>query len=94
MVEGNICQEFRSKNINEARNYFLQETRQNELRSKRHKTFCATLSYIEHFLILASTTNGCISCSTFASLTDIPIGITSSAVGSKLYVITEEIKKY
>ena len=62
--------------------------------SKKHKKFCATLNYIEHFFILSSTINGCISCSAFASLTDIPIGITSSAIGSKIYVITEETKKY
>ena len=94
MVEENISQEFRSKNINEARNYFLQEIKQNELMSKKHKKFCATLNYIEHFLLLASTINGCISCSAFPSLTNIPIGITSSAIGSKIYVITEETKKY
>ena len=35
-----------------------------------------------------------VSISYFASLVDIPIGIMSSAIGSKIYVITAEILKY
>ena len=49
--------------------------------SKKHKKVCASLNYIEHFLILASTITGCISISDFTSLIGIPIGITSSARG-------------
>ena len=37
MVEENISQEFRFKNIDETRNYFLEEIKQNELMSKKHK---------------------------------------------------------
>ena len=60
MVEENISQEFRLKSIDETRNYFLEEIKQNELMSKKHKKVCKTLYYIEHFLILASTITGCI----------------------------------
>ena len=49
MVEENIGQEFRLKNINETRNYFYEEVNQNELMSKKHKKICTTLNYIEHF---------------------------------------------
>ena len=35
MVEKNISQEFRLKNIDETRNYFLEEINQNELLSKK-----------------------------------------------------------
>ena len=55
MTEENISQEFRLKNMDEARNYFLEEIKQNELMSKKHKKVCKTLNYIEHFLILAFT---------------------------------------
>ena len=81
MVEENISQEFRLKNIDETRNYFLEEMKQNELMSRKHKKVCATLNYIEDFLILASTITGCVSTFDFASLIGIPIGITSSAIG-------------
>ena len=75
MVKENINQEFRSKNIDETRNYFLEEIEQNELMSREHKKICTTLNYMEHFLILASPITGCISISAFASLLVVPIGI-------------------
>ena len=80
MVEENISQEFRLKNIDETRNYLIEEINQTELMSKKHKAF---LNYIEHFLILGSTITGCVSISAFASSVGIPIGITGSAIGLK-----------
>ena len=55
MVEENISQEFRLKNIDEARNYFLEDIKQYELMSEKCKNIYTTLNYITHFLILAST---------------------------------------
>ena len=94
MVEENISQEFTVKNIDETRNYFLEDIEQNELMSRKHKKVCKTLDYIEHFLILASTTTGCILISAFASLIAIPIGITSSAIRLGIFAIAAGIKKY
>ena len=54
---------------------------------------CATLNYIEHFLILVSTITGCISISAFHSLIGIPIEITSSAIGLKICATAAGIKK-
>ena len=94
MAEENISQEFRLKNIDETRNYLIEEINRNELMSKKHKKVCTTLNYIEHFLILASTITGCISISAFASSFGIPVGITSSVIGLKIYAIVSGIKKY
>ena len=94
MAEENISQEFRLKNFDETRNYLIEEINRNELMSKKHKKVCTTLNYIEHFLILGSTITGCVSISSFASLVGIPIVITSSEIGLKIYVITAGIKKY
>ena len=58
MAEENISQEYRLKNIDETRNYLIEEINQSELMSKKHKWVCATLNYIEHFLILGSTISG------------------------------------
>ena len=90
MVEKNISQEFRFKNT-ETKNYFLEEIKQSELMSRKHKYLCSTLSYIEHFLILASTIIGCISISAFASLIGIPVGIMSSAKRLTIYTIAAGI---
>ena len=49
MTEGNISQEFRLKNIDDTRNYFLKEIKQNELMSRKYKKLCTTLNYIENF---------------------------------------------
>ena len=37
MADKNISQEFRLKNIDETRNYLIEETNRNELMSKNHK---------------------------------------------------------
>ena len=92
LVENNMSHEFRLRNIDETKNYFLEEIKQNELMSRKHKKVCTTLNYIEHFVILASTITGCISISAFASLIGIPIGITSFVTGLKICAITTEIK--
>ena len=44
MVGESISQEFRLKNIDEKRNYLIEEIKQKELT-------CTTLNYIEHFII-------------------------------------------
>ena len=66
-AEENIIQEFRLKNTDDARNYFHEETEQNELMSRNYKSICTTLNYTEHFLILASASTACISISVFVS---------------------------
>ena len=67
----------------ETKNYFLEEIKQNELISKKHKKNCTRLNFIERFLILPSAVTGCILVSAFASLIVIQIGITSSQIGLK-----------
>ena len=92
MVEENISQEFRLKNIDQTRNYFLEEIKQNELMSKKQKKVFTTLNY--SFLIIASTIAGSFSISSYASLIGIPMGILISAKGFQNCAITVEIKKY
>ena len=89
-----MSREFRFKNTDETRYYFLEQIKQNEFMSKSHQKVCTTLNYIEYFLILGSTITECFSISDFASLLSIPIGITSSAIWFKICVITAGIKKH
>ena len=92
IVEENKSQEFRLKNIDEARNYFFKELKQNELMSRKRKKVCITLNYIENFLILASAITGCISIYVFASLLGISIRVTSSTIGLKICAKLQELK--
>ena len=39
-----MSQEFRLKNIDERRNYFLEEVPRNELMSRNHEKVCTTLN--------------------------------------------------
>ena len=94
MAEESISQEFRLKNIDEKRNYLIEEINRNGMIIKKHKKVCTTLNYIEHFPTLGSTITGCISISAFASLIGISIGTKSSAIGLKIWAITPVIKKY
>ena len=94
MSEENIGQECRLKNINEKRNYLIEEINQNELMSKKLKKVFRVLNYIQHLLIVISTITGCVSISAFAFLVGISIGTTRSAIGFKICLIRTEIKKY
>ena len=87
-------QEFRLTKIDEIRNYFIEEINRNELMTKKHKTVCRVLNYIEHPLIITSAITECVSISDFDVLVGISIRITSSAIGVKICVITAGIKKY
>ena len=62
--------------------------------SKKHKMICAALSYIEQFLILASTITKYVSISAFTSLICIPLEITSSEIGLKICELIAGTKKY
>ena len=67
-------------------NYFNEETNHNDLISKKHKKVCKTLDYIENLLILTSAVTGCNS-----TVTGIPTGVASSAVGLEISTITAEL---
>ena len=50
ITEENIGQEFRLKDIDEKRNYFIEEIKQNELVSKNHKKICKIWRRTELFI--------------------------------------------
>ena len=62
--------------------------------SGRNKKISTALNYIGHVFILVSIIIGCISISGFASLLGLLVGITSSTIGLKVFLITIVIKKY
>ena len=81
------------KKIDETRNYFIEQIKQNEFISKKHKKICKILSCTEDLLILASKVTGCVSNYAFASLAGIPVDIASSAITMKICVINAGIMK-
>ena len=85
MKEKQVSQEFRLKDIYLKMNWWVESTK---------GKVCITLSYIEHFLILASAVTGCILISAFAPLLSISIGFTCSAIRFKICTIAAGIKKH
>ena len=61
---------------------------------KKHKKVYRVLNYIEHLLAVVSTVRKWISISGFAILVSISVGITISAIGLKICVITAGFKKF
>ena len=95
MPEENMNLELRYWKIDKIRNYLTEEMNQNELMCERkYKNVCRALHYIEHSLILVSTSTGCVFHFCFCFLVGISIGITSSATGWKGCVRTAGIKTY
>ena len=88
MTKESISQEFRLKNIDERRNYFIEEINQIEVINKNRRKVCAVFNYIDQLLVLVSTVTGCVFISAFASLVNIPAGTACSAVGLKIVIIT------
>ena len=86
--------EFRLRNIDEARNYLIEEINHNDLMSERYNKTCKCLNYVENLLIVASTLSDSASISPFASLVVIPVSITSSPVGMEICTITAGVKKH
>ena len=78
MSKENISHEFRLRNIDEIRTYFLEEIKQNELVSRKHKKAYTTLS---HFSVYNYWIYFSFCFCFFAWL--LPIGITSFAIGLK-----------
>ena len=61
--------------------YFIEEIKQIDLMSKKHKKFFTALNYMENLSILAFSITECLSVSAFSSLFAFSIGIASFAVG-------------
>ena len=57
--------------------------------NNKHQKYCRTLNFIDHSLIVTSTFTGNVS---FSFISGIPIGITSSAIGLKVCIMTVGIK--
>ena len=73
--------EFRRSKIHEARNYLLEEIKHNNIMSEKYNMTCIYFNYIDHLLILVST-----SISAFSVLVCVPIGITNSAAVLKTWI--------
>ena len=86
--------DFRLKQFDKTRNYFLDEMRHKDLMSEKYKKTRKYWNYVENLLILSSTITGCVSISAFASLVYVPVGMAYFALWMKICTIIVGIKRY
>ena len=84
---------FRLTKIGETEKNLLDERKNNYLMSKRYQRTHKNWNYVEHLLISVSAVTGWVSISAFYSIVSVPVGITSTAVGIKSCLVTEQNKK-
>ena len=82
-----MSQEIRLKKIDETTNYFLEEIKQNDLTSRKHKKSLYNSKLYSTLSYFSFTVTGYITLSAFDFLLGIPVEITSSAIGLKVCAI-------
>ena len=87
MAKENVSLDFRLKNRWDKLSFRWNKIRVNEWKAQK---IMQSFKFLWTFPIFS----GCVSISAFASFVSIPAGITSSAVGLKICVITAGVKNY
>ena len=89
----NDQQQFRLSKINEIKDYFVAETKERELMSKRLSKYIASFDYFDKSLIVLSVTTGSISIVSFATVIGTPVGMVSASFSLAFSIPTGIIKK-
>ena len=84
-------QKFRLNKISEIKDYFIAESRETELISKR--LYFTSSDFIDKSLIVLSATSGIISIASFATVIGTPVGIASASVSLAFSLSTGLVKK-
>ena len=86
-------QQFRPKKIGEIENYFIAETKERELMSKKLSKYISFFDYFDKSLIVLSVTSGGVFTASFATVTGASIGITSGSLSLIFSLCTGLVKK-
>ena len=88
-------QQFRLNKISEIEDYFITEIKERELMSKKNLVnIFLFFYYFDKSLIVLSLTSGSVSIASFATVTRIPIGITSPSPILAFSLCTGLVKNY
>ena len=86
-------QQFRLNKINKIIDYFVAEIKERELMSKRLSKYIASFDQFDKSLIVLSVTTGSNSVASFATVTEVPVGMVSAGFSLACSVPTEIVKK-
>ena len=84
---------FRLNKINEIKDYFVAQIKEQELMSKRLSKYIASFDYFNKSLIVLTVTTGNISISSFANVIGAFAGITSASFSLAFSICTRIVKK-
>ena len=90
----NDPQQFRLKNPNEIKNYFIPEIKERELMIKRLSKYIASFEYFDKPLIVLSVLTGSISISSFATLIGAPVAMMSASCSLGFSITIGFVKKF
>ena len=79
--------------IGEIENYFITETKERELISKKLSKYISFFDYFDKSLIVLSVTSRSVSIASFATAIGIPIGMTSASLSLAFSLCTGLVKK-
>ena len=88
----NVSLDFRLKNIDDARNYLLEEKK--TWWFNKWKTVYRALNHFEHFVVFVSAVSGCVLISASSSLVGVYVSIANTVVQAEIFAVTAGIKKY
>ena len=86
-------QQFMLNKINEIKDYFVVETKERKLMSKRLHKYIASFDYFDKLLIVLPVTTVGISIASFATVVGAPVGMTSASFSLAFSISTGIIKK-
>ena len=87
-------QQFRLKQINEIKDYFVPEIKEKELMSKTLFCNIAFFDYFDKSLIVLSVATGSISIASFATVIGAPVGMMSASCSLAFSITTGFVKKF
>ena len=85
--------QFRLNKISEIEDYFITKIKERELMSKKLSKYISCFDYFDKFFIVLSVTSGGGSIASFATVTEVPIGIASASLGLVFSLCTGLVKK-
>ena len=86
-------QQFRLNKISEIEDYFITESKERELTSKKLSKYISFFNYFDKSLIVLSITSGSVSIASFATVIGIPMGKKSASFSLAFLLCTGLVKK-
>ena len=86
-------QKFNLNKISKIEDYFITEIKERELISKKLSKYISFFDFFDKSLIVLSVTSGSVSIASFATVIELPVGISSASLSLTFSLCTALVKK-